>query len=278
MKFDMGRAWSDTVDMISKNFGLIATVLGLFFFLPAFASVLLFPGLSAQPPEPPVGAEPDVVLEAMRDYFVGIAANYWWVFLVIIVLQYAGSIALLALFRKDRKPTVGEALKAGFAGTPTYIAILILTSIAYMLIIAVPVLLGAAISPILGALLILPALIAVVYVGVKWSLAAAVIGMEGQLNPITVLQRSWRLTKGNSIMIFLFLLVLAIIALLIYFVVVLSLSAIFIAMGDSVAVIGAGLLEGVASAALTGFFLVVIGAIYLQLSAGPAEKEVETFE
>lgn len=279
MKFDMGRAWSDTIEILTKNFGLIATVLGLFYFLPSFAISILFPEIvNAQPPQAPPGTDPAIVFENLREFVIDSWAQSWPLFVLTTLLQYVGAIAVLALFRPDGQPTVGEALKIGAFGTPTYFATGIITAIAAGIVIGAPLGIGFAITPILGVLLIIPAIIAIVYITVKLMLVPAVIGMEGTLNPIQVMLRSWRLTKGNSVRIFLFLLTLTIVAGLIYVLIIGVLTTVLAVMGDTVATIGGGFVTSLAAAIFGGLFLVVIGAIYLQLAAEPAAQEVETFE
>jgi uncharacterized membrane protein len=51
-----------------------------------------------------------------------------------------------------------------------------------------------------------------IYIAVKFSQIRAVIAAENQLNPIEVLSRSWQITKGNSLRIFSFLLIVVIVA------------------------------------------------------------------
>ena len=279
MKLDMGKAWSDAVELTMNNLGLLATILGLFYFLPAFAFAILFPEIAnAEPPQPPPGADPEVVMENMREFFINVYAQSWPFLLISTLLQYVGAIAVLALLRPEGNPTVGEALKIGFLGTPTYLATGILTGIAAALVVGIPLGLGFAISPILGVLLIIPALIALVYISVKLVLVPAVIGMEGKLNPIEVIKDSWKATKGNSLRIFAFLIVLAIVAGLILLIATTVLTTVFVLMGDTMAMIGGGFVSSLMGAVFGGLFLVVIGAIYRQLTSGAAPKQVETFE
>ena len=279
MKLDMGKAWSDTIDMVMNNLGLLATILGLFYFLPTFAFAILFPEIAnAEPPQPPPGADPEVVMENMREFFVNMYAQSWPFLLASTLLQYVGAIAVLALLRPEGNPTVGEALKIGFLGAPTYLATGILTGIAAALVIGIPLGLGFAISPILGVLLIIPAIVAIVYISIKLVLVPAVIGMEGKLNPIDVIKESWKATKGNSLRIFAFLIVLAIVAGLILVIVTTVLTTIFVLMGDTMALIGGGFVSSLTTAIFGGLFLVVIGAIYRQLTSDVVAEQAETFE
>ena len=43
MKLDMNRAWTEALSLIQANIGVVATVAGVFFFLPYLAFALLMP-------------------------------------------------------------------------------------------------------------------------------------------------------------------------------------------------------------------------------------------
>ena len=280
MKFDMGKAWSEATEMLGNNFGLVATILGLFYFVPGFAIAILFPEIAnPQPPQTPPGASPDEAFSIMSDFLMQSWAEGWPFLLATTLLQYVGAISVLALFRQGGSPTVGDALKAGVVGMPTYIATTIITAIAAGIIIGVPLGLAFALSPIVGALLILPLIVFMVYISIKLILVPAIIGMEGELNPITVLKRSWGLTKGNSIRIFLFVFVLAIVAGLFVLVINLAVTTVFLAFGGTAATIGGGFVSSLTSAVFGGLFLLVIGAIYRQLSGAAGGANIEqTFD
>ena len=112
MKFDMGKAWSEATEMLGNNFGLVATILGLFYFLPGFAIAILFPEIAnPQPPQTPPGASPDEAFSIMSDFLMQSWAESWPFLLATTLLQYVGAISVLALFRQGGSPTVGDALK-----------------------------------------------------------------------------------------------------------------------------------------------------------------------
>lgn len=275
----MGKAWDDAVGLIGSNFGLLATILGLFYFLPSFAVALFFPELNNPDiAQPPPGADPDVAMEAMMASFQEMYARSWPFLLVTTLLQYVGAICVFALFPLDGNPTVGEALQKGLRGTPSYLATQIIVVLAAAVIVGVPLGIAFAISPIFGALLILPVAIALIYVTVKLTLVPAVIGTEGELNPIAAMKRAWALTKGNSLRIFFFLLVLFLVIGLISVVVTGTLTVVLAMAGGTVANIGIGFVSSLMTAAMGGIFLVVLAAIHRQLSGHGTPTATETFE
>ncbi|MDZ4275254.1 MAG: amino acid permease, partial [Erythrobacter sp.] len=120
--------------------------------------------------------------------------------------------------------------------------------------------------------------VAGVYVFIKFSLIAPVIAIEGVRNPITALARSWRLTKGNSLRIFTFFILLFLTIGIIAALVTGIFAVVFSAFDSQVASIGNGLVSAVINSGLTVLFLVVVAAIHRQLAGQSPEGLAATFE
>jgi hypothetical protein len=278
-KLDMGFAWTQATGLIGANRDTIGAIAGLFFFLPSLASGLLVPELGNPPQPAPAGADPQAAMRAMMDQMSAIYAANWPLLLALVVAQFVGSMSLFALLTDRGNPTVGEALRTGLASTPSYLAAQLIAVTGAALAIGIPL---GVISALGGAavavLAVMAALVLIVYLMVKLSLAAPVIAIEGDRNPFTALGRSWQLTKGNSLRIVLFiallLLVIGIIAVLVTGVLTLVLAA----LGDTVATIGGGIVNALVNALLTVVFLVVTVAIYRQLAGASPERAAELFE
>ena len=146
MKLDMGRAWNEATALVFANKDVVGIVAGVFFFLPYLALSLLMPD-AAQPEFDPQNTE--AALDALSTLY----AENWWAFLLTSVLQMVGMLALFALLTDRARPTVGEALKRGTFGFPSYLATQVLAAIGIGLIVG----LLAAISPLL--ILVVAALI-----------------------------------------------------------------------------------------------------------------------
>lgn len=278
VKLDMGGAWNDAMALLSANFGVIATVVGLFYFLPQFAVALLAPEMSqTATTDLPPDASPEMVMEALNATFQEAYADNWPYLLLTVIFGYVGALAVLALLRRGGNPTVGEALKAGIFGAPSYFATQVLFAIGAGLAIGLPVALVAAFAPVAAAVLAFLLVVVLVYAAFKLILIPAVIGIEGALNPIAIIARSWRLTKGNTLRLFVFLLLLFIVITIITVIVSLVFGLVFAAMGDEVARIGSGFVGALANAATGAIYLTVLAAIHRQLSGGGSEV-AETFE
>ncbi|MCX9148656.1 glycerophosphoryl diester phosphodiesterase membrane domain-containing protein [Erythrobacter sp. WG] len=278
-KLDMGRAWTLTTGLIGANRDTIGAIAGLFFFLPSLVASIFVPAL-ANPPAPagPSGADPDAAMQALTAQMSAMYADNWPLLTAMLVIQFIGSMSLLALLSDRGNPTVGEALGTGIRSIPAYLLAQIVSVLGAGLAIGLPAgLLAAAGNPALIAVGVIVTIVAVIYLFAKFALLAPVIAIEGERNPIAALRRSWRLTKGNSlrILVFLFLLMFTIglIATLVSAVLTLILSAI----GEPVTTIGINVVSALVNAVITVVFLVVTAAIHRQL-AGPSQEAVaETF-
>ena len=117
MKFDLDTAWKDTTGLLSRNRGLLAVIAGVFFFLPYAALAIALPEMGDLE-----AAQASGNLDAMMGAINDLYASYWWVYLILAIVQGIGLLAMLALVRRRANPTVGEALSTGVKSVPTYIA------------------------------------------------------------------------------------------------------------------------------------------------------------
>jgi hypothetical protein len=281
IKLDMGKAWTQTTALIGANKDTISAIAGLFFFLPTFAAALLLPEASTTIPVSGAnqGGDPSVAMQEALDQISALYADNWPVLLAISVAGFIGSLSLLALLTDKGRPTVGEALGQGIRSIPTYIAAQLLSALAAGVVVGLPLGLMAALAPpAVTATAGLALIVLVIYLFVKFSLIAPVIAIDQERNPIAAMGRSWRLTKGNSVRIFAFIVLLFAVIVIIGALVQGVLTLIFSAIGGEVATIGTGLVSALVNTVMTVIFLVVIAAIHRQLSGGTPEKIAEAFE
>ncbi|MEL7718430.1 hypothetical protein AAG604_15120 [Citromicrobium bathyomarinum] len=274
MKLDMNRAWTEALSLIQANIGVVATVAGVFFFLPYLAFALLMPETANFAVEPN-SDDPT----AAFDQVMALYADIWWIMLLLIVAQTVGTLALLALLRADNRPTVGQAITVGAIGFLTSIAATIILYIGVGVIGGV--LMGVAIASKITALAVILGLllfVAFIYLMVKFSLLAPVIAIDKVYNPLTALLRSWRLTKGNSVRLFFFYLLLFIALVVVSGVIGMIVMLVFGLMGEEVMLIGSGLINSAVNAVVIVLMLGVLAAVHGQLAGPSAESMGETFE
>ncbi|MET4132786.1 hypothetical protein ABIE62_001922 [Porphyrobacter sp. MBR-155] len=227
-------------------------------------------------------------------------ANNWPLIVAVSVLQFIGSLSLLALLTDRGRPTVREALMTGVGSLPSYFGAQVLSGIALVLAITLPLALFFAMTALIGFVTlplpeVLSQIAAVVgiitsvlfvivlamiglYVFIKFALIAPVIAIDGIRNPITALGRSWRLTKGNSLRIAAFLVLLFVTIGIIAALVTGILGLVLSALGSQLASIGNGVVSAAVNSGLSVIFLVVIAAIHRQLAGQSPEGLAATFE
>jgi hypothetical protein len=268
MKFSMSDAWRDATAMMSANREVLLVIAGIFFLLPGLATVFAMPGIQEA-----MMADPTMAGDALMETY----ASWWWLLVIVMLVQLVGYLAMLALLRDTARPTVGEAIRTGLGGVLTAIGMYAVLGVAALTITLVLGLL-ATVSAALGAVLILVAVIAGIYVMVKLSLAMAAIAIEKVTNPIRAISRSWQLTRGNSLRLVLFYLLLVIVYLVISTVVAAVLGLVFALFGGSTAMVLNGLVSSILSCVLTVVFVAVIAAVHRQLAGPSAEAVSATFE
>lgn len=256
MKLDLDQAWQSGVRFARKNASLLLVIGGLLFFLPAAISGLMF-----TPPEIPEGATMDEMLAVMSEFW----SETWWITLLSLILSTLGSLAIYRLAASRDTRTVSGALQDGLKGILPMIAASLMIGIPIGLLFAIPVAIGGA--AVLITLLFIPL---VIWIAMRTILAGPVLMAEGTYNPVTILKRSFAITKGNSLRIFFFLLLLIIAAGILLAVIGAILGLIFIAIagaetGANLTMIVSALLES----ALTVVVISCVAMIYRQLSAEP---------
>lgn len=262
MKFDLDTAWKDTTRLLRDNFSLLAVVAGVFYFIPYAAALLWIPGLADLTMGQFDPSSPET--EAMANEMF---AGYWWALVLLGIVQGIGLLAMLALLKRRASPTVGQAISAGGKSVLSYIAAQLLQAviltIVIFLLIGLPVASGLTPLAIIGGI---AGLVVVAYVLTKLSIAAPIIAIDGQLNPVAALTRSWHLTKGNSVRLFFFYFLLLVAYIVISTIVSMVFALLFAMGGAEVQSFGQAISASLMNALLALFFAGVLAAIHTQLT------------
>ncbi|MFN6935735.1 MAG: glycerophosphoryl diester phosphodiesterase membrane domain-containing protein [Tsuneonella sp.] len=275
MKFDMSAAWNEATRMMAANRDVLLVVAGVFFFLPYVAFMLMFTNEMAAL-EAAQGANPDP--KALGEAMMGFYGSIWWMILLMAVIQGVGMLGLLALLSDRARPTVGEALGIGLKLLLPYLGAQILLSAVYGLLVLVPFAVGAGTSVAIGVVLGIVAFVLLFYLFTKFLLVSPVIAIERVANPIAALGRSWRLTKGNSLRLFGFVVLLLVALMVVGGVVSMVLGLVLALAGDEVSRIGNAIVSGLVNGVFYVVFLAVLAAMHRQLSGGSPETVSETFD
>jgi hypothetical protein len=266
MKFDSNLAWKQAASAVAANREVLLALSGVFLLLPSLAFALFFPA-----PEPAAGASEQDMLALTRDYYVSALPAM----IPMALVQAAGTLALLTLFTDRSQPTVGEAIRLGVAGLLTYFAAQLMLGVAIGVVGGTLLAAGALSGSQAVVGLAIAAVVAVaVWIAVRTSLAAPIVAVERERNPVTALQRSWRLTRGNAGRIGLFYL-LVMIAFLVVMSIVMAIVGIVLALvaGGEVVRIAGAVLSSALGAVMTLYLVAILAAVHRQL-AGPSIEAV----
>ena len=264
MKLDMGAAWSAATALIGRNRDVLLVIAGVFFFLPSLAITMIIPqGNELQMANPADS-------EAMMSILMKLYADYWWAILLSGVAQGIGTLALLTLLTDRARPTVGEALKRGAISFPSYFAANLLIVFA----IAIPAGIALVASP-LTLILVVPFAL---YLAIKFSLIMPAIAIDRILNPVTALARSWQLTKGNSMRLLAFYMLLFIATMVIFMLATMILGVVFAAIGGHVETIGNAIVSSLLNAGFVVVFFAVLAAVHRQLAGAQSQAPAEVIE
>ena len=259
-KFDLSRAWDSAKRMLTGNRELALVVGGIFFFLPLFAALLAIFGSDIE--FLPKGAEPDP--DKVAQAIEALIAQYWWMLVGIGLLQIFGTITLLRILALPSRPTVGEALRQSALLLLPLIGAQLLSSLAIQLLPTLQTaLLGDGAASAVAGLIITPVTL---YLWIKFSLISPLVAVDEIKNPVQALRRSWQLTKGNSLRIFGFFVLLFVAGVLVFLTVGLVAGLGLALLGDQGSMIGSALFlaASVTIGQLLG--LAVVAAVHRQLS------------
>lgn len=271
MRFDSNQAWQRAAASVGANREVLFAVAGVFILLPGLAFSLLFPQ-----PEPQTGMSPDQMMEVASSFYME-AAPY---FIPVALLQGIGTLSLLALLTDRRRPTVGEAIRAGALGLLSYIGAQLLLGLGIGLVGGLLVALGAASgSAAVAAVLVGLVAAVVVYIAVRTSLVAPVIVVEGQRSPVAALRRSWALTQGQAARIGVFFLLLFVVAMIVLLILggLIGVAAALVAGPQGALVINA-VVSAALGAAFSLYFVAVLAAVHRQLAGADPGETAQVFD
>ncbi|HEX8449202.1 MAG TPA: hypothetical protein VF652_06385 [Allosphingosinicella sp.] len=237
MKLSYSAVWADVTALLRSHASLIATVAGVFIFLPGLLAAYFLPQPEARD-----------LSEMGRLWTEYASANWHWLLLSRLV-SMVGEIAILLLLF-SRGISVGGAIAAAFALLLSYFAASVIGNLAiglgFLLLIAPGLYLLGRLGP-LGSVLV----------------------AETHRNPIEALRRCWALTAGHGWAILGLVLIVAVAAAIVVGVATTLLGIVFIlAAGQEIGQLLVLIVRTAGNAAMMTLLLVLSAAIYRRLSAG----------
>lgn len=270
MKFDSNIAWKQASGAVSANREVLLAVAGVFFMLPQLAFAIFYPQ-----PEAAAGMSEQQLMELVSGYYASVLP----VMIPLALLQAMGTVALLSLLDGQRRPTVGEAIRGSLRGAVPYLLAQILSGFALILAAVVVIAALSAVGGTTGAALALAiVLVLAIYIGVRLSLTAPIIAVEGVRNPVAALIRSWNVTKGNTgrLLAFYALFLVAFLVILIVANLVVGIPLAMLAPGN-LALIGEAFVGSALGAVMALYFVAIIAASHRQLTGNTPEADRAPF-
>ena len=254
---DLSRAWNSAATMLKANREVVLVVSGVFFFLPLTGLFLLLLGGDIAFTGPDGQSDPERMGEMVSLFL----ERYWWALLLVGIAQLVGAIALIRILADPARPSVGEAM----ASVPGLILPMIGVQLLSGLVIqSVAIVTGAIPGPV-GATLSLVALPLVLWLSAKFAIVSPAVVIDGNLNPIKALTRSWTLTKGSSLRIVAFFALLFIAGFILFAVMRLVVGLVLALVGSRGELIGMATFYGFGFALIYTVAYAVIAAIHRQL-------------
>lgn len=243
---DMSSAFERARELFTKNLQLLLAVGGVFFVIPQMILGFVIGNISTTPTDFEDAASFEDFVEIFSSFY---ANNALWLVLVI-VASFIGSLAILVILLDRSRPTVGQAISIALSLFLAYFILSLITAL---------------VTGIGFLFLIIPG----IYFSVKFYLAPSIMVAEKQTNPIDAMKSSWALTKGNSLRIFFYLLIIGVVL----GVVTLLVQGISGLLGTTIGLVVSALFGGVVAA----FNIAVAAGIYLELRGPMTEDLTETF-
>lgn len=247
-------SWNETVAFVGREAGLLFPV--------AFALIAL-PGVVFQ-----------FFMPAVPDGQIPQLGSWVWLIVPLLVLSVVGSLALTELVLRPGV-SVGEALATALRRTPAVLGAVLLLGLAGM-VVMIPVSFIAALlsggNVLLATTIMMPfVLLACIVIGVRLVFLYPVGAMESA-GPLSILRRSWTLTRGHFWRLFSFLVLVLLVAMILS----LAISAmvgivVSLAIGSpqesDAAKLVVLLVSGLVSTAISVYLIVMIARLYAKVTA-----------
>lgn len=278
MNGGVGKVLSDTLAVVKDQFWVLLGLWGVFFVTQIVLMILLGVGTGATAALGMAGGNPAALGGGM---ILTIIIFY----LVYFFIAFAQMSALMASASPLLRLDFSAALKSGLRSAPFMILVIILLSVLGFVLFAVVGIFGGILSAAGSAISVLFAIILVpawIYLVCRISMVYPVVAIERIGNPVTVIARSWAMTRGNVLTIFLSMLVFGIGAMVLF-------AILFVPMISSITSMQAGVMPnfGLFGFMFVGFLIVTIlltiagsalfSVIHAQISGSTGEKLDEVF-
>ena len=288
---DIGRVFATSWAMLRQRFWLLLGMFAVFFAIQIVGSMVLgiVMALLGAAGAVGIGAGLDdpAAITGMSVVFILIMILFYGAYAVLALVQQA---AMVTIASPLEDPSFSTAMVRGFKSVLPFVAIALILGVGYLALGAVVFALagiaglgGGTAGSIVGLVLLLLFMPVIIYLGCRFSVLVGVVAVDQVFNPITAIRRSWAVTEGRVLGIFLATLVFVVLTLVILG---LPFLLIFGSMLGSDGDPGAAAIGAVLLGFLTFIPLLVLytmfasaygAALHSELTGGGAERLEEVF-
>jgi hypothetical protein len=208
---DIGRVFATAWAMLRQRFWLLVGMFAVFFAIQMVGSMVLgivvaimgVAGATAMG----AGLEDPAAITGMGIGFIIFMVLFYGAYLVLVLAQQAAMVTLASPLEDG---SFGTAMGRGFKSALPFFGITVILGIAYVVIGGGLAALVAAVglgSETVGAFLAVVMLVlflpVIVYLGCRMAVLIPVVAVDQVFNPIAAIRRSWAVTRGRALGIFL---------------------------------------------------------------------------
>lgn len=208
---DIGRVFATSWAMLRQRFWLLVGMFAVFFAIQMVGSTVLGIVLAVMGAAGAMsigaGLDDPAALTGMSVGFVIIMVIFYGAYLVLILAQQA---AMVTLASPLEEASFGTAMVRGFKSALPFFAISVILMVGYfaLSLLAVGVagavgFAGGAAGTIVGVILLVLLVPVMVYLGCRLAVLIPVVAVDQVFNPIAAIRRSWAVTEGRALGIFL---------------------------------------------------------------------------
>ena len=241
MKLDFSAAWKDAMTMLRGQREMLIALAGVFLLLPS----LLLETFA------PLRSSAQTLDDLVADLSAYMSEN-GLVILIVTIVTYYGQATILKLLLDPKRPTVGDALGGALRLLPAFFLVQVIVGLIWL-------------AGLFA--LVIPGL----YLIGRTVLAGTVMVAEDRHNPLTVIQRSFAVTRGNGWAVFFVVAIVWVVGWIMGIAAASIFGVVMALVGDASLVgFGTAFVSSLFAAALQLVLLLLYIALYRQLSAEPS--------
>jgi hypothetical protein len=224
LMIDIGRVFATSWAMLRQRFWLLLGMFAVFFAIQMVGSMVLGIVLAIMGAAGAVGIgaglDDPTAITGMGIVFILFMVLFYGAYLVLMLAQQA---AMVTLASPLEDASFGTAMGRGFKSALPFFLISLILGLGYVaLAVAVFAVAGVAslgsstAGGVVGVILFLLFLPGIVYLGCRFAVLVPVVAVDQVFNPIAAIRRSWAVTRGRVLGIFMAILALGVLTLVVF--------------------------------------------------------------